>query len=257
MEEIIGSVVKSEDRVEVLAIIAAGGSGSRMGVPGGKQLIRLLDKTVIEYSCEIFEESKLVDAYVVVSSKDQLAAMEKILSPYLSKGKCLALIEGGARRQDSVWRGLAYFAPNGKPEEQGREAGKRRRIALVHDGARCLLSPLSVDKLARYIIENHVGAALALQAIDTIRILDKEGKTKEMPERSRTIQMQTPQGADWSVLFAAYEAIQRENMVITDDVQALEHIGYPVHFLPGERNNLKLTLPEDLDVAAYLLQKNP
>ncbi len=261
MEENLSVVMKSENRyenrVEVFGIIAAGGRGSRMGVPGGKQLIKLLGKTVIEYSCEIFEESKLVDAYVVVSSKEQLATMGNVISPYLSKGKCLALIEGGARRQDSVWHGLAYFKPSGRQEEQMPESGNKRRIALVHDGARCLLSPLSVDKLARYIIENHVGAALALQAIDTIRILDEEGRTKEIPDRSHSIQMQTPQGADWSALYAAYEAIRRENLHITDDVQALEYIGYPVHFLPGERNNVKLTLPEDLKLAAYLLQNNP
>lgn len=245
---------------EVLGIIPAAGSGSRMGVEGGKLLLDMLGKTVIRRTCESFEASPYVDAYVVVAAPASLEIMNEELHDFKTSGKCRAIIAGGERRQDSVFEGLRFWQIYLDRHSDGlfsRQGVARRVICLIHDGARCLLEQQLIEKAVNLIYEQRCGAAPALASVSTVRILDQQGRTLSSPPRSQVVLMQTPQGADLEVMLAAYNAVIKAKSDITDDIQALEYIGYPVRFFAGERNNIKLTTPHDLALAKFYLSSPP
>lgn len=243
-------------RAKIYALIAAAGAGSRMGRPGGKQLINLDGKTVIRRSCEAFEASNYVDAYVVLTDPTHLQAMQNELHDLKSQGKCLAILQGGDSRQATVMEGLRYLQIELDRHSGGRysqQSPEDRIICLVHDGARCLVSPQLIDQAAVIILDQKVGTAPALPATDTVRILHKAGEGSETPPRAQTLLMQTPQGADLDVMLEAYYKAEADGLSLTDDVQALEHLGYPLYFYEGDRKNIKLTRPEDLALASFFL----
>lgn len=244
-------------RAKIYAIIAAAGQGSRMGRPGGKQLIELEGKSVIRRTCEAFEASSYIDAYLVLADPANLQAMQEDLYELKSQGKCLAIIQGGDSRQASVMEGLRYLQISLDRHSGGRysqQSPEDRIVCLVHDGARCLVSPQLIDQVAVLILDQRVGTAPALPATDTVRILHQAGGTSETPARDQALLMQTPQGADLDVMLAAYYKAEADGLVLTDDIQALEHLPYPLHFYEGDRKNIKLTRPEDLDLARFYLR---
>lgn len=235
----------------VVAVIAAAGMGTRMGVPGGKQFITLEDESVVHRSCRVFENCKRVDRYLVLASADQVQQMREELFDFLEGEKLQAIIPGGASRRDSVLMGLRYWSHILKREMHRGQ----RVIALVHDGARCLLETDSLEKVIQTIEEQRCGAGLASRQTDTIRILDEEGYVEATPPRSRVAAMQTPQGADLDVLVQALEYAVEQRQDLTDDLQALEGIGYPVRLVENSRENIKLTHPEDVDLAMFYLNR--
>ena len=235
----------------VVAVIAAAGMGSRMGAPEGKQFITLEGESVIHRTCQIFEDCKRVDRYLVLASADQVTKMRDELSDFIDGKKLQAIIPGGGSRRDSVLMGLRYWAHLLKRDM----CNGLRVIALVHDGARCLLEASSIDKVIQIIEEQRCGAGLAARQTDTIRILDEHGYVESTPPRSRVAAMQTPQGADLDILLQALEYAVEQKIDLTDDLQALEGIGYPVRLLENSRENIKLTHPEDVDLAMFYLNK--
>lgn len=243
-------------RAKIFALIAAAGQGSRMGLPGGKQLLDLAGKTVIRRSCEAFEASSYIDGYVVLTEPASLQAMHEELYDLKSQGKCLAILQGGPSRQATVMEGLRYLQIKMDRYSGGRysqHSPEDRIICLVHDGARCLVTPQLIDQAAVLILDQRVGTAPALPATDTVRILHKTGLSSETPPRDQTLLMQTPQGADLDVVLEAYYKAEADGLQLTDDVQALEHLGYPLCFYEGDPQNLKLTRPQDLALARFYL----
>lgn len=256
---------EAHNKREILGVIAAAGKGSRMGIPGGKQLLRLEGKSVIARSCEIFEAADAVDRYLVVASAEQIREMEEELSPYLENGKLQAVIPGGASRQESVFLGLRYWsyllsartgsatAVSGRPQMNGGGMSGEQPIVLIHDGARCLLETKFIDELVELTSKEHCGAALAIPLTDTVRLLGIDGYIEKTIPRERLMAMQTPQAADLYVLMEAIETAIARGEQMTDDLKALELIGYPVRLVQGSKRNIKLTHPEDIQLARFYL----
>jgi 2-C-methyl-D-erythritol 4-phosphate cytidylyltransferase len=277
---------QNKGSLPVFALIAAAGQGSRMRMAGGKQLLEIAGQTVISRTCAAFEESPEVDYYLVLTSPEDQARMAKELSPYLQASKLLGLLNGGESRQESVWRGLSWldnlrdevangsatshclksspdFVPNinssileldlKRSITSDNNEDKAKLIVLVQDGARCLVERETIRQAVEICKEGAWGAAPAITATDTIRILDQQGEVALTPERSLVRQMQTPQGADFDALYQAYHLVREEKAEISDDLMALEYAGYHVKLFPGKRENIKLTRPEDLLLAEYYL----
>lgn len=250
---------------EILGVIAAAGKGSRMGLPGGKQLLRLEGKSVIARSCEVFEAAEVVDSYLVVASPEQMREMEEELSPYLENGKLQAVIPGGASRQESVFLGLRYWAyllsagsgsgttVSGRSRMNCGDIRGEQPIVLIHDGARCLLETRFIDELVELTRREHCGAALAIPLTDTVRLLGIDGYIEKTIPRERLMAMQTPQASDLYILMKAIETAIARGEQMTDDLKALELIGYPVRLIQGSKRNIKLTHPEDIKLARFYL----
>ncbi len=221
--------------VAVYAVIPAAGSGSRMNLNKNKQFLQLGRYPVIVRTLLVLESMPEIAGYVAVAAADELAAMQELLIPY-KLAKCLSVAAGGASRQDSVANGLAAL--------EKLAGGLPGCPVLVHDGARCFITPDVIRRVICGILQHGAcGAAVAVK--DTIKQADADGQVTCTFNRDQLWAMQTPQGAWFPLLQKAYELASRNNWQATDDLALLEKSGTPVYLVPGDYRNIKLTTPED------------
>ena len=180
-----------------------------------------------------------VDRVVIVAAPDRLASIEG--ASWLP-AKVTEVVAGGARRQDSVGAGIAALEDSASDD----------RIVLVHDGAR----PLVTAELVASVIEaaaRHGAAIPALPVMETIKRVNAE-TISETVDRTDLAVAQTPQGIRWDVLRRAMrERAFGDWETWTDEAALLEACKIPVHAIPGEASNLKVTLPADLRLAEATL----
>jgi len=235
--------------VEVIAILLAAGRGSRMGGGENKIFQMIGSKTMLELAAErLWGHPDLTLLLVLVADEDKERA-EAILASSMPEGS-YRLVTGGKSRQESSLFGLRAAAA-----EAAKEPGKRT-LALIHDAARCLLPAGLTDDLIQIIRQDRCGAAPAIPVTDTVRLLDKPGGAlEETLPRSRLVATQTPQGADLDILLEAAELACKESADVTDDLELLVRIGFPVRLIPGHPDNIKITRPVDRKLALSLMDQ--
>jgi 2-C-methyl-D-erythritol 4-phosphate cytidylyltransferase len=216
------------------AIIVAGGTGERLGRPGGKQLADVLGQPVLSWTLAAFDAAPAVDLIVVVCHPERIAEFREVAVDPLGLSTQVVFAPGGDTRQASVASGLALAPPTVE-------------TVLVHDGARPLVTPqLIAEALAVLAAEPEAaGAVVGYPAVDTLKIVD--GLTiAETPERARFWAVQTPQVFRAAPLRAAYAAAAADGFLGTDDSSLVERDGGWVLVLEGPRDNIKVTVAEDL-----------
>jgi len=218
------------------AVIAAAGSSSRMG--GVDKIFAPLEgRAVLAHSVAAFEAHHSVGAAVVVLHPDSVEP-GRDLAREMGWGKVAAVVPGGERRQDSVAAGLDALP-------------SQCRWVLVHDGARPCVASDVIDRGIEAAAE--CGAAVAATPVkDTIKVVDGNGVVVETPDRAALWAVQTPQVFRLDLLRAAYAAGDAD---VTDDAALVERLGHSVKVFHGSYDNIKVTTPEDLDVAAALLRR--
>ncbi|MBA2847815.1 2-C-methyl-D-erythritol 4-phosphate cytidylyltransferase [Thermosulfuriphilus ammonigenes] len=223
------------------AVIAAGGTGSRLGAEIPKQFLEIRGKALLLYSLEAFEACPEVEIIVVVAVSSYIKATQRLISEAGLK-KVQAVVQGGATRQDSVWAGFKAL-----PSEV--------EIVLVHDAARPLVSTGLIQTVINKVRET--GAAIAACPVrDTVKEVHHGTITRTLP-REALFLAQTPQGARKELLQQAFERAQEEGFQATDEASLLERLGIPVAVVPAPTTNLKITSPEDLLLLEALLQVTP
>ena len=240
-------------RPRVDAILLAGGRGERMGGVD-KTLVPLQGRPLIAHALSTFVACDAVDGVVLVhgpANRDALAG----LAAALGGGEILALVPGGARRQDSVEAGLAAVEAQA-PDPDGTA------LVAVHDGARPLVSAAIIAEGVRLAAAH--GAAIAGTAVtDTIKQVDAQGVIAATPDRTRLRAVQTPQVFRRALLRAAYAQARAAgpggvsggvSSDLTDDAMLVEATGHPVYVYEAGRTNLKITTPDDLLLAEALLR---
>lgn len=233
-----------------VAILLAGGSGQRFGADRPKQFVRIGERTVLEHSLAAFEQSPHIDAVVVVSHPQHLDEVRQLL-PSSQHPKLLAVVAGGAERQDSTLNALRAFTQiTDSPLEQIR--------ILIHDAVRPAVSQTIIERVCT-ALHTHQAANLVVPVTDTLLEVNDNGTTAAMPSRARFRRVQTPQGFHAATLQHAYD------VALTDpNFQATDDCGVVFRYLPeveialveGEQRNIKLTYPEDLHVLHHLLEKS-
>lgn len=227
--------------MKVYTIVAAGGSGSRMGSDIPKQYLTVRDRPLLYYTLNALETS-CVSGVSVAVSKDW---MQYVVSDIVDKyhlNKVIRVCEGGAERHVSVYHALDDLTDIANAED----------IVLIQDGARPFVTAELVDKIVCGVKE--FGAALAAVPVkDTIKISDAEGFVKETTERANTWQIQTPQGFYYGEILEAYRRLFAESTMpaITDDAMVYER-AFPekkVKLIEAYYENIKITTAEDLEVA--------
>jgi len=220
-------------------VIAAAGIGSRMGSKINKQYLNLNSRPILTYSLNVFEEYKAVDEIVIVAHTRDVEYCEKEVVKKYGYRKISRVIAGGEQRQDSVWAGLQCLE-------------KDSDYVAVHDGARPLFSSHLLEKLLEEARE--WGAAIpGLAARDTMKMVDRDGFVTMTLDRSSVVTIQTPQIFSFDELYQAYESAYEEGYMSTDDAALFEKYIGRVKIVPGEYRNIKITTPEDLIVAASLI----
>ncbi len=223
--------------METLAILVAAGRGLRMGAPRPKAFVHLAGQPLLLRSARALAAAPTVDAVVAVVPEEEVETARELL---IGVGKLLAVVSGGARRQDSVLEGLKQ-APDGFDG-----------TVLVHDAARPLVEVALVEAVIAAARQG--GAALpVLGLVDTVKRVG-DGRVLATLDRSELAAAQTPQAFRYALLVRAYEEAFRERLTLTDEAAAVERLGEPVLAVPGSPRNRKLTTAEDLAWAEGVLR---
>lgn len=223
-------------------LIPAAGSGRRMGSDRNKLLLPLLGQTVIAWTLRAAAQSEAIDWIGMIGQPHDWPDLQQIVAE-LELAKPVQFIPGGATRQASVYSGL-----------QALPAAAER--VLIHDGARCLATPALFDRCAAEL-QNCLGLIAAIPVKDTIKLV-AAGRVASTPDRSQLWAAQTPQGFEVNSLRQCHQQGLQAGWEVTDDAALFEQCGLPVHLVPGEETNLKVTTPIDLTMAAFILnQRQP
>jgi 2-C-methyl-D-erythritol 4-phosphate cytidylyltransferase len=218
-----------------IALLLAGGSGSRMGRP--KQFIELLGRPALYHALRAFEEAPSVGRIFAVGDRHRIEEV----AVRAGIRKYAGCAEPGEARSLSTRNGLGLCG-------EGRDP-----VVLIHDGSRCLVTPELIErvvKAARY--HGADGVVPALPVSDTIKVAEN-GSVSQTLDRTKLHAVQTPQAFRLGVLreiFAAPESVLR---AATDDASLVENAGGRVALVMGEKTNIKLTTPEDLILAEAIL----
>lgn len=229
-----------------VAIIVAGGSGERTGLKAGKQLAMLSGRPVLSHAIAAFERSSRTDAIVVVTHPDRVEEYRRTAIAPLGATKVVAVVGGGGTRQESVSCGLAVLP---------RDAS----MVAVHDGARPLVTPAMIDDAFTALEADPAldGVVVGHPLYDTIKITDADRLITGTADRSALWAAETPQVFRAAVLKEAYTRATAEAVTATDDSALVERIGGAVRMVAGPRNNIKVTVADDLPLAERLLAARP
>tara|TARA_B100000965_G_scaffold381858_1_gene379698 strand:- start:1761 stop:2438 length:678 start_codon:yes stop_codon:yes gene_type:complete len=217
-------------------LIAAAGSGSRMGADRNKLLLKVAGKTVLEWTLEAAFASETINWIGIVGQPKDKSSICSIIHDSV---KTVKWINGGSTRQQSVQRGLSAL-----PEDA--------QSVLIHDGARCLVSPVVFDDIAKIVSDGQAIIA-ASQVTDTIKKVDKNGEIIDSPPRADLWSAQTPQAFPVDKLKHAHSEAIANEWNVTDDASLFERLGLPVKIYDAGPSNIKVTTPFDLVVAESLL----
>jgi 2-C-methyl-D-erythritol 4-phosphate cytidylyltransferase len=219
-------------------LIPAAGSGKRMGANRNKLLLQVRSKPLIAWTLLAAEAASSISWIGIVSQSADWDDFKSIITDLKLK-KTIALIPGGATRQESVYNGLQALPTN---------AGQ----VLIHDGARCLVTPNLFDACSDAILHCS-GLIAAVPVKDTIKVVDENGIITGTPERKQLWAAQTPQGFDVNLLKQCHAEGIRQGWEVTDDAALFEKCAMEVRIVPGEETNLKITTPQDLAIAEFIL----
>lgn len=236
-------VGSQEVPADTCAVIVAGGSGERFGDPRGKQFVELCGLPLMCWSVMAFDRAPSVARIVVVCATERAAEVEKDVLSRMTLTKPVVLAPSGATRQDSVRSGL---------EAVPREL----ELVAVHDAARPLIEVEQIEAACAAVRADRAlaGAILATRSVDTLKLV--EGETIiATPDRSFYWSAQTPQVFRTPRLVAAHRSAVRDEYQGTDDASLVERLGGRVRVVESTRDNIKVTLPEDLALAEATLER--
>ncbi|MDT0270869.1 bifunctional cytidylyltransferase/SDR family oxidoreductase [Streptomyces sp. DSM 44915] len=233
------------------AVVLAGGTGQRVGLSIPKQLIKVAGKAVIEHTLAIFEEAGDIDEVIVLMAPGYAQDVERIVAKS-GLTKVSRVLEGGATRNETTQRAIAALS-------EGLVEGEERHV-LFHDAVRPLLSQRVITDCVR-ALERYQAVDVAIPSADTIIVTRTHGEDGEfitdVPDRSRLRRGQTPQAFRLSTIRRAYEiAADDPNFQATDDCSVvLKYLpDVPIHVVPGDEFNMKVTQPVDVFLTDKLFQ---
>ena len=227
----------------VCAVIVAGGVGSRFGNPGGKLLVDVAGKPLMTWSLLAFDAVESVGHIVVVCPSDRVDEMRRLAIDPFDIQTPVSFACAGAERQDSTYAGICAV-PEGFD------------VVAIHDSARPLIRPETIEAAIAVLQEDVSldGTVCAQPSVDTLKIVDGGGVIEDTPDRSRYWCVQTPQVFRIDAVLRAHERSREEGFVGTDDASLVERMGGAVKCVESPRDNMKVTLPEDLLVVRTIME---
>lgn len=209
--------------MKVGLILLAGGKGTRMGNSIPKQFLPLKDCPVALHSLAVFDTLALEQTVIVVNPDYEHLFPKRVYA------------RPGMRRQDSVWNGLQALDPSCE-------------FVCIHDAARPFITTGLVENVLSKAFE--MGAATAAVPLKfSVKQADAEGRVKGSLDRSTIWEIQTPQVVRRDLLERGFAIAHEKNLTVTDDVGLVELFNHPVQLVMGSYSNLKLTTPEDFEIA--------
>lgn len=229
------------------AVVLAAGAGKRMRSDVQKQYLLLQGRPVIYYALKTFQDS-FIDEIVLVVGPGEVEYCRREIAEKFHFSKIRHIVEGGKERYHSVENGLKAVSGEG--------------YVFIHDGARPFLTEEILLRSYEAVKEYHA-CVVGMPVKDTIKIADEKGFARMTPNRELVWQVQTPQvftialaKEAYSKLFLKEEELKAQGITITDDAMVVETLlNHPVKLVKGSYENIKITTPEDLDIARSFLKE--
>ncbi len=223
--------------MHAVGIVAAAGSGLRLGAEVPKALVRLGGRPLVCWAVDALRAGG-VDEIVVAVPAPQRAAFTEVLPPDVH------VVVGGDTRTASVRAALAAAR---------RHTGDGRSAVLVHDAARPLTPPAVVARVLDALASGADAVVPVLPVVDTTVLVDENGVVTGDVPRAPLRRVQTPQGFDRAMLVAAYGRAHGAAAEFTDDASVVRAAGIPVHTVAGDERAAKITVAHDLALAELQL----
>lgn len=224
--------------MKVEAIVACGGSGSRLKIKVAKPLVSLGGIPLFIRTIKALNSTRLIEKIILVVKRGELARFARVIKSYHLK-KVKTIIPGGKTRSQSVRNGLSAL-------------DKQTDLVVIHDGVRPFVDRDSIVRVIK--AASKFGAAiLAVPAKVTIKEVDNLSlRVKKTLDRKKLWEVQTPQAFKRELILRAYRGFKGS---ATDDAALVERLRKPVKVVMGSYNNIKITTPEDLLFAKLILKK--
>ncbi len=215
---------------DVAVLVPAGGVGARLGLRTPKQFVALGGAPILAVTVRRLARHPRVAAVVVAAPETHVALARRLLTG--AGGRVpVAVVAGGATRQESVWRAL-------------QQAPSQAAIVVVHDAVRPFVTPALVDAVTG--AARAEGAAIcALPITETVKRV-QDGLVEATLDRATLWAVQTPQAFHTPLLREAHEKALRDGFVGTDEAMLVERLGHRVRVVAGDARNIKITTPADL-----------
>jgi 2-C-methyl-D-erythritol 4-phosphate cytidylyltransferase len=230
-----------------IAVIFAGGVGSRMNHPDGpKQFIQVDGNPIIIYTLEHFENHPDIDAIYIACLPERIEYMEKLAKEY-NISKIAKVVEAGASAQESIYNGLQAAVEDKNNHED--------TCVLIHDGVR----PIINNKLIRDNIESvhKYGSAIsAIRAYETVARSFDGDTVEKVEHRDHMYVLQAPQSFRLYDIYEAHNKSIREGMMgkFIDQAHMMNRYSHDLHMIEGFRGNVKITVPIDLTYFKFLVE---
>ncbi len=222
----------------IIAVVPSAGIGKRFGGKTCKTFVTLGGKPLFLWALDALSAAREVKEIIPVIKEDDMEYALDLFEKY-SIPKIKRIAPGGAERQDSVYHGLNLIEDD-------------RCIVLVHDGVRPLLEPSVITVAAKQLTDCD-GVVVGVPVKDTIKEA-VEGKVKKTLARERLWSVQTPQMFPYKTIREAYGRAMKESFYSTDDSALVEKYGGTIKVVMGSYTNIKVTTPEDLEIAELFLR---
>jgi len=219
--------------MKMSAILLAGGKGVRMGTPLPKQFLPLNNYPLALYSLDVLLQVKQIKQIIVVCAEEYR---------YFFAGMPVHFAHPGAQRQDSVYNGL-------------RMVDLDIEWVCVHDAARPFITCSLVHTLLK-VGKKVDAASLAMPVKNTLKEIKQTQEVARTLDRSLIWEIQTPQLLKKSTLLAGFDYAHTHGLQVTDDLSLAELVGHRVKLVRGSHQNIKITTPEDLSFAEWIIHKN-
>lgn len=216
-----------------IAVIVAGGKGTRMNSETPKQFMLLKNKPVLYYTINAFLSAYDDIEIILVLPAEHMGKGQEIIDGYFERSR-FRLCEGGRSRFHSVQNGLALV--------------NEESIIFVHDGVRCLLSSSLIKKCYEAALE-YGNAIPAIDSKDSLRLITSNGN--KILKRNKVKLIQTPQTFHSKILLSAFKIDYKDKFA--DEASVVEAFGLRMNLIEGEENNIKITTPFDIRLAENLL----
>jgi len=231
-----------QQRTRVIAIIAAGGIGSRMGArtgqSRGKQLLEVAGKPLVSWAADAVGTIPSVDEVIVVCDPDRVEEYAAAITENVTALAPLSFVGGGATRAESVFAGLEAIVRLDRDDNP---------VVLIHDGARPLATSTLMETMVQAFCADPSadGMVVGHPCSDTIKHIENS-RVVQTPPRAQYWVVQTPQLFLLDTLVHAYEYARTHTLEVTDDASLVEASGGQVVVFEGPRDNIKVTGPEDV-----------
>ena len=225
----------------IWAVDTVAGLGRRMAAEVPKQYLQISGVTLLEHTLRgLLDCAQLRGLVVALDPGDRRADNITLLSD-----PRVMTAAGGIDRAESVRSGLAVLETLAEPDDW----------VLVHDAARPCLPLNNLMGFIKTITDSGVGGLLAQPCTDTLKVVNEDGVVASTLDRTTIWRAQTPQMFRLGILCAALDQARVEGVKVTDEASAVEASGHPVQVLEGPASNIKVTVPDDLELVKFHLRR--